>query len=68
MNNEFVLIGASGHAKVIIEIIEEMKAKVKAIVDTNPQITTLLEYNVTTEPVYYAPVIVAIGNNALKKK
>jgi sugar O-acyltransferase (sialic acid O-acetyltransferase NeuD family) len=68
MNDQFVIIGAGGHAKVIIEIIEELKGAVKNISDTDPLVTELLGYAVTRQPVYAAPVIVAVGNNSIRKK
>ena len=46
MNKEFVIIGASGHAKVIIEIIEEMNGRIVDVIDTNPLISSILGYQV----------------------
>jgi sugar O-acyltransferase (sialic acid O-acetyltransferase NeuD family) len=68
MNNQFVIIGAGGHAKVIIEIIEEMKGVILNISDTNSAVQELLGYSVTEKPVYTAPVIIAIGNNSVRKR
>lgn len=68
MNKEFVIIGASGHAKVIIEIIEEMNGRIVDVIDTNPLISSILGYQVKHQPIYSAPVIVAIGNNQIRNK
>lgn len=68
MNKSFVIIGAGGHAKVIIEIIEEMGERVTYIFDTNPLITILLGYKVTDQLIYDAPVIIAIGDNKIRKR
>lgn len=68
MQAEYILIGASGHAKVIIEIIEAMGGRVKAIQDTKPGITSLLGYPVSTDMPSGSPVIIAIGNNAIRKR
>ena len=68
MENTFVIIGASGHAKVVIEIIEEMKGKIVGVFDNDPLIRELLGYEVFQVPSFIAPAIIAIGNNSLRKK
>jgi sugar O-acyltransferase (sialic acid O-acetyltransferase NeuD family) len=66
------LFGASGHAKVIIEILEKQGIQVVGLFDDNPEIKQLLDY-----PVYgpYNPakpiddtLIISIGNNLYRKK
>jgi sugar O-acyltransferase (sialic acid O-acetyltransferase NeuD family) len=68
MEREYIIIGASGHAKVIIEIIEALKGQVKGIQDMNPAITNLLGYPVSTDLPLNAPMIIAIGNNTIRKR
>jgi sugar O-acyltransferase (sialic acid O-acetyltransferase NeuD family) len=68
MQTEYIIIGASGHAKVIIEIIESMGGSIKAITDKNPAISRLLEYPVNTETVSGTQMIIAVGNNSIRKK
>jgi acetyltransferase EpsM len=69
MKKEFVLIGAGGHAKVIIGIIEEMGGKILFINDTGTDITELHGYLVTKEmPEAGVDVIIAVGNNAVRKR
>ena len=67
------LIGASGHAKVIIEILEKMKFRIGGLQDANPDISNLLDYDVHQHlPKFYNnkgdQVIITIGNNAIRKK
>jgi sugar O-acyltransferase (sialic acid O-acetyltransferase NeuD family) len=69
MKKSFALIGAGGHAKVIIEIIEEMGATVEMINDTTSHVSVLHGYPVTQElPRADLPVIIAIGNNRIRKR
>ena len=69
MKKNFALIGAGGHAKVIIEIIEEMGDGIEMINDSASSLSTLHGYKVTDElPAHNSPVIIAIGNNKLRKK
>jgi sugar O-acyltransferase (sialic acid O-acetyltransferase NeuD family) len=68
MQSEYIIIGASGHAKVIIEIIEAMNGRIKAIQDKNPAVTSLVGYPVHTDMPLDALLIIAIGNNAIRKK
>lgn len=67
------LYGASGHAKVIIEILEGTQKKIGGLVDENSAITSLMEY-----PVYEKmpdnfnneadSFIVSVGGNIIRKK
>ena len=67
------LIGASGHAKVIIEILEAQEIKVGGLVDDNPLLHSLLDYTVKQELSAF-PIdsedefIISIGNNSTRKK
>jgi sugar O-acyltransferase (sialic acid O-acetyltransferase NeuD family) len=68
MNKTFALIGASGHAKVIIEIIEEMGGNIEMINDI-AAIPELHDYQVTNKlPAQHLSVIIAIGNNKIRKR
>jgi len=67
------LIGASGHAKVIIEILEDHKIEIGGLHDSNPEIKSLLGYEVFEEfPTSFNPnkdkIIISVGNNAVRKK
>jgi len=66
------LYGASGHAKVIIEILEKQGVKIHGLFDDNPAIKSLIEYPVLGA---YNPknplndeLIVSVGINASRKK
>jgi sugar O-acyltransferase (sialic acid O-acetyltransferase NeuD family) len=66
------LYGASGHAKVIIEILELCGIKVKGLFDDNPQIKNILDYKVVgaynSSILNNDQLIISIGNNELRKK
>ncbi|MFY0255865.1 acetyltransferase [Chitinophaga sp. 30R24] len=63
------LYGASGHAKVIIEILQSQGILVEGLFDDNPDIRQLWEYAVTAfADVGIQEMIVSIGNNAIRKK
>lgn len=64
------LYGASGHAKVIIDILKSNGLSISGIFDDNLQIKQLLEYSVLgkydPELVKKENIIVSIGNNKLR--
>jgi len=67
------LIGASGHAKVIVEILEQQEIYIGGLQDANPAIKSLLNYDVYPEfPTFFDPnddeIIISIGNNSIRKK
>jgi len=69
MNKTFTIIGAGGHAKVVIEIIEEMGGVIKSINDSSPAIKELFGYAVTDQLLSGgSDIIIAIGNNSRRKK
>jgi len=66
------LYGASGHAKVVIEILERQNERISGLVDADPDKRSLLDY-----PVYQQMPqpfdnglrwIICIGNNLVRKK
>ncbi|HPQ35960.1 MAG TPA: acetyltransferase [Tenuifilaceae bacterium] len=65
------LYGASGHAKVIIEIAELLGITIHGIFDDNPSIKELFDYKVIgsakKEEVPSEPVLISIGNNKIRK-
>ncbi len=63
-----VLYGASGHCKVIIDILEALDKNIDFIVDDNPLITSLCGYPVVRNTGRYDEVIVAIGSGTARKK
>ena len=62
------LYGASGHCKVIIDILEANGIGIDFIVDDNPNITELLGFPVRRNTGIYGEGIVSIGDCALRKK
>src|SRR5690606_34932258 len=67
------LIGASGHAKVIIEILEKREYPIGGIQDANPAIRRLLDYDVhEIFPNHFDSrndeVIISIGSNVIRNK
>lgn len=67
-----ILFGASGHAKVIIDILEKQRVTVDFLVDANPNIKEIQAYTVTNETDFVPKpddqVIVSIGSNTIRKK
>ncbi len=66
------LLGASGHAKVIIDILKSKNIKISGLFDDNPDLKSLLEYPVLGK---FSPhtlndeeLIISIGNNLIRKK
>jgi sugar O-acyltransferase (sialic acid O-acetyltransferase NeuD family) len=66
------LYGASGHAKVIIEIFELRRLKIFGLIDDNHQIKSFLNYPVQNDASILAhnesELIISIGDNATRKK
>ncbi len=62
------LYGASGHSKVIIDILESIRIKVEGLIDDNLNLDTLLEYPVFHDEADLSPIIVSIGDNEIRKR
>lgn len=62
------LFGASGHGKVIKEIIEANGQNVEAFVDDNRRVSELCGRKVLHDEVNLSPMIVSIGSNSIRKK
>ena len=62
------LYGASGHAKVIIDILNDSGIPVNGLIDDNESLESLMGYPVVHGQTDLSPVIVSIGNNAIRKK
>ena len=57
------LYGASGHAKVIIDVVKSMGLPIDGIFDDNENVTSLLGFNIRHHWCNEEPIIVSIGNN-----
>ena len=63
-----ILYGASGHAKVIQDIVEAQGDHVTMLVDDNPEITEFRGIDVThAMPQTKEPTIISIGNNRIRR-
>ena len=62
------LFGASGHAKVIIDILKASNELIEGLVDDNPDVDKLMGYDVSHGRTDISPVIVSIGLNSVRKK
>ena len=56
------LYGASGHAKVIIDILRAGHESIEALFDDNVEVTSLLGHPVLRPSEVRGPLIVSIGN------
>lgn len=72
MDNKLYLFGASGHCKVVIDILQSNKEVVTAILDDNPKTDLLLHIPVIQSGEFVfengQELIVSIGDNAIRKK
>lgn len=72
MENSIIVYGASGHGKVIVDLLKKSKIQVKAIIDDTPKFNELLGQPIQKagefEWISNEKVILAIGNNRVRKK
>lgn len=65
------LLGASGHAKVIIDILTDSGVSVNGLFDDNPQINSILNFKVlgsfSEQILADDSLIISIGNNSIRK-
>lgn len=61
------LYGASGHAKVIIDIIKAQGSVVEGLVDDNPNLKGLCGIPVLHDVIGLSPIIISIGNCKIRK-
>lgn len=62
------LYGASGHAKVIIDILKAKGENIDGLIDDNLDLTELLSYPVFHRKENISPLIISIGDNGIRKK
>ena len=62
------LYGASGHAKVIIDILRANHEPIEALFDDNEEIHCLFDYPVLRSSEVCGPLIISIGNNGVRRK
>ncbi len=72
MKTSYCIYGASGHGKVIIEILEALALTVKEMYDDDPKKISLLDYTVTSDKQILEQTgltwLIGIGNNVIRKK
>ena len=61
------LYGASGHAKVIMDILKANQIEINGLVDDNPNVQELLGISVLHQSNGLSPFIISIGNNQIRK-
>lgn len=61
------LFGASGHGKVIIDILESQGIAIDGIFDDNQEVKSLMSFPVN-EHVMAGPLIISVGDNKIRKK
>lgn len=62
------LYGASGHARVILDILAACGTEVAGLIDDNPLIGELLGVPVFRSDRVQGPMIISIGNNEIRKR
>ena len=62
------LYGASGHAKVIIDILRANHEPIEALFDDNEKVHHLFDYPVLRPSKVCGPLIISIGNNGIRRK
>lgn len=72
MDNNIILYGASGHGKVIIDILESNSLKVELIIDDNPKTQEILGVPIINTNDFnfelITNLIISIGDNKVRKK
>lgn len=72
MENKITLYGASGHCKVIIDILQSNNQSITEIIDDAPRFDTILGLKVTSSKEFnfssLQNVILSIGNNKVRKR
>lgn len=61
------LYGASGHAKVIMDILKDNHVEIEGLVDDNPNINELSGYPVFHGKEDISPLIISIGDNKIRQ-
>jgi sugar O-acyltransferase (sialic acid O-acetyltransferase NeuD family) len=72
MENNKYLFGASGHAKVVLDVLSSNNIKVLAVVDDSPKTANISNISVVNTKDFKNPegsqFIVAVGDNIIRKK
>lgn len=65
-----ILYGASGHGKVVLDILQSRNLKINQVIDDNPEIENFQGFSVElpAEIAGNSEVVLAIGNNKIRQK
>lgn len=66
--NNVYLYGASGHAKVVLDIVKKAHFVVPFLIDDNPSITNLEGIPVVQSVDYVSPIIVTVGDCQIRQR
>lgn len=67
MDKGICILGAGGHAKVVIEIAELLDCKIQSVFDQNVEIRNVLQYPVNHDLSKCSNVFLALGSNQIRK-
>lgn len=72
-NRKLYVFGASGHGKVVAELVSNTNCKIEALIDDSPKsdnlgLIPIINSLKIVEPSPEVAMIIAIGNNAIRKK
>ena len=72
MKSKKYLYGASGHAKVVVDVLFSIEIEIEAIVDDNPHLSSLSNvpviHSASFQPSNEQEFIISIGSNTIRKK
>lgn len=72
MKNQYCIYGASGHSKVIIEMLESQGEDIFGLYDDDLEKTKLFDYTVSGDKSFFKlnnlNWVIGVGNNAVRKK
>ncbi|MEO8234885.1 MAG: acetyltransferase [Flavobacterium sp.] len=72
MENNIILYGASGHCKVIIDILQSNNQIIKVVIDDAPKLNRILGFSILNASEFdfssIQNMILSIGNNKVRKK
>ncbi|MFM9987035.1 acetyltransferase [Flavobacterium sp.] len=72
MENNIILYGASGHCKVVIDILQSNEQSIKTIIDDAPKLKTILGFSILNSIKFdfsrAQNMILSIGNNRVRRE
>ena len=72
MKSKKYLYGASGHAKVVLDVLFSIEIEIEAILDDNPHLSSLSNvpviHSISFQPSIEQEFIISIGSNSIRRK